>query len=249
MNTIPQRSFSRAADEIRPCHFRLGAAANAHGSALVTFGSTKVLCTATIDREVPRFQNDKGQGWLTAEYGMLPCATSVRNSREHTMNNGRTKEIQRLIGRSLRAGLDLSALAGYRIIADCDVLQADGGTRTASVCGAWLAVVQACSTLHGSGSLQQWPVSQQIAAISVGRCRDEVMVDLDYSEDSLAQVDSNVVMNHRGEFIEIQSTAERTAFSRAQLDLMLNYAQKAITRIMELQRAALADSGLTWQPD
>ncbi|MDO5295272.1 MAG: ribonuclease PH [bacterium] len=248
MTPTLQRSFSRHTEDIRPCEFRLGAAANANGSALAIFGNTKVLCTATIDKEVPRFQSEKGQGWLTAEYGMLPCATAVRSSRERTMSNGRTKEIQRLIGRSLRACLDLTALAGYRIIIDCDVLQADGGTRTASICGAWLALVQACTSLYSSGELSQWPVVQQIAAISVGQFQDTVIVDLDYSEDSRAQVDSNVVMNSQGEFIEIQGTAEGKAFSRSQLEQMLDYAQQAISKILSLQRQTLADSHITWPP-
>ncbi len=240
------RSFHRKADEMRPCLFSLGAAPNAHGSALASFGNTKVLCTATADKEVPRFQSEKAQGWLTAEYGMLPCAAATRSSRERTMNNGRTKEIQRLIGRSLRACLNLSALQGYRIIIDCDVLQADGGTRTASICGAWLALVQACASLRSSGELPEWPIIQQIAAVSVGCCQDAIIADLDYSEDSQAQVDCNVVMNHRGEFIEIQGTAEGKAFNREQLGTMLDYAQKSITGIMQLQLQSLRDSGIAW---
>lgn len=240
-----RRSYDRSPEQMRPYQFELGIAPNAQGSAIVTCGKTKVLCTAFIDREVPHFQSEKEQGWLTAEYGMLPCSTATRNSRERTMNNGRTKEIQRLIGRSLRACLDLKALKGFRIIVDCDVIQADGGTRTASICGAWLAVVQACHNLFEAKELEKWPLIQQIAAISVGIFDDIILVDLDYSEDSRAQVDSNIVMNQHGEFIEIQSTAEHRTFSRQDLHTMLDYAQRAIESIMEEQRRTLDKQGIS----
>lgn len=239
-----ERSFGRTPQEIRPFAFCLGAAPNAQGSALVTFGDTKVLCTASVDQEVPRHHSDKGQGWLTAEYAMLPCATATRNDREKTLNNGRTKEIQRLIGRSLRACVNLSALQGYRIIVDCDVLQADGGTRTSSICGSWLAVAQACAQLLASGKIQENPITQQVAAISVGIFDGTVVADLDYREDSHAQVDSNVVMNDKGEFIEVQGTAEGHPFTEEQLLTMLHYARQAIGRIMEAQREALTEEGI-----
>ncbi|MBQ7569127.1 ribonuclease PH [bacterium] len=246
MDNAIERSQNRPANEPRSYSFRLGIAPNAQGSALAVFGNTKVLCTATIDTEVPSYQVAKHQGWLTAEYGMLPCATATRNSRERTMSNGRTKEIQRLIGRSLRSCVNLSALQGHRVIIDCDVIQADGGTRTASICGAWLALVQACAALCKSGQMSVWPITQQIAAISVGCWHNTVIVDLDYAEDSHAEVDCNVVMNGQGEFIELQGTAEGHPFTRPQLKTMLEYAQSAIEQIMEKQRAALADCGLSW---
>ncbi len=244
MSDILQRSFNRTPRDMRPCSFEIGWAPHAQGSALVCLGNTNVLCTASADTEVPRYQSDKNCGWVTAEYGMLPCATSVRNSRERTMNNGRTKEIQRLIGRSLRSCVDMAALRGYRIILDCDVLQADGGTRTASICGAWLALMQACHKLSQDGKLAAWPITQQVAAISVGCLNDIVICDLDYSEDSHAQVDSNVVMNGAHQLIEVQGTAEGHPFSREQLNTMLDYAQAAIDLILAKQRMALRQEGI-----
>ena len=238
------RSYGRAPRDMRPCQFTLGWAPNAAGSALAEFGKTRVLCTASVSTDVPRHALDKQQGWLTAEYGMLPCATATRNSRERTMANGRTKEIQRLIGRSLRACVDLPALSGYCITLDCDVLQADGGTRTASICGAWLALAQALDGLRQSGKLAAWPLKDQVAAISVGCFNDTIITDLDYSEDSRAQVDSNVVMNGDLQLIEIQGTAEGRTFSRPELTTMLDYAQGAIEKILELQRQTLTQNGI-----
>jgi ribonuclease PH len=209
----------------------------AEGSVLVEFGHTRVLCTATIEEGVPGFLRGKGQGWVTAEYGMLPRATHTRGAREAAKGkqSGRTQEIQRLIGRSLRAALDLSALGERTVTLDCDVLQADGGTRTASVTGAYVALADACARLVAQKGIAN-PIHGQIAAVSVGIVAGQPVLDLDYVEDSSAETDMNVVMNSGGGFIEVQGTAEGHAFRRHELDSLLNLAANGIERLFQLQQ-------------
>jgi len=209
---------------------------------LVEFGDTRVLCTASIEDGVPPFLRGKGQGWVTAEYGMLPRATHTRNPREAARGkqSGRTQEIQRLIGRALRAALDLEALGERTVTLDCDVLQADGGTRTAAITGAFVALAEACERLQRRGALTVSPLHGQVAAVSVGIVRGIPMLDLDYAEDSEAETDMNVVMNNGGAFIEVQGTAEGHAFRRHELDALLNLAASGIAELCSLQAQALA---------
>jgi ribonuclease PH len=213
----------------------------AEGSVLVEFGHTRVLCTATIEEGVPGFLRGKGQGWVTAEYGMLPRATHTRGGREAAKGkqSGRTQEIQRLIGRSLRAALNLTALGERTVTLDCDVLQADGGTRTASVTGAYVALADACARLMAQKGIAN-PIHGQIAAVSVGIVAGRPVLDLDYVEDSAAETDMNVVMNSGGGFIEVQGTAEGHAMRRDELDALLALATQGTAQLFELQRAALA---------
>lgn len=208
---------------------------------LVEFGDTRVLCTATVEEGVPGFLRGKGQGWITAEYGMLPRATHTRSPREAARGkqSGRTQEIQRLIGRSLRAAIDLEALGERTVTIDCDVLQADGGTRTASITGGFVALADACEALQKRRSISTSPLHGQIAAVSVGIVRGVAMLDLDYSEDSEAETDMNVVMNNGGAFIEVQGTAEGHAFRRHELDALLNLAASGIGELCSLQAQAL----------
>ena len=214
---------------------------HAEGSVLVEFGGTRVLCTASIEEGVPGFLRGRGQGWVTAEYGMLPRATHTRSAREAAKGkqSGRTQEIQRLIGRSLRAVMDMSALGERTVTLDCDVLQADGGTRTAAITGSYVALVDACQTLIARGALASSPLHGQVAAVSVGICGGVPVLDLDYQEDSQAETDMNVVMKDGGSFVEIQGTAEGHAFRREELDAMLTLATAGITQLHTLQRAAL----------
>jgi len=214
---------------------------HAEGSVLVEFGDTRVLCTASIEDGVPSFMRGKGQGWITAEYGMLPRATHTRSPREAARGKqtGRSQEIQRLIGRSLRAAVDLRALGERTVTIDCDVLQADGGTRTASITGAYVALADACELLRSRRQLQVIPLYGQVAAVSVGIVRGMPMLDLDYSEDSEAETDMNVVMNNAGAFIEVQGTAEGHAFRRHELDALLNLAVSGIGELCALQAQSL----------
>ena len=214
---------------------------HAEGSVLVEFGDTRVLCTASVDEGVPPFLRGKGQGWVTAEYGMLPRATHTRSPREAARGkqSGRTQEIQRLIGRSLRAAVDMAGLGERTVTIDCDVLQADGGTRTAAITGAYLAMADACDTLRSRGLLAASPLHGQVAAVSVGIVRGVPMLDLDYGEDSEAETDMNVVMNNGGAFIEVQGTAEGHAFRRHELDALLNLAASGIGELCALQAQAL----------
>jgi ribonuclease PH len=214
---------------------------HAEGSVLVEFGDTRVLCTASIDEGVPPFLRGKGKGWVTAEYGMLPRATHTRSPREAARGkqSGRTQEIQRLIGRSLRAAVDMAGLGERTVTIDCDVLQADGGTRTAAITGAYLALADACETLRSRGLLAESPLHGQVAAVSVGIVRGVPMLDLDYGEDSEAETDMNVVMNNGGAFIEVQGTAEGHAFRRHELDALLNLAASGIGELCALQAQAL----------
>ncbi len=213
------------------------------GSVLVEYGETRVLCTASVDEGVPSFLRGKSQGWVTAEYGMLPRATHTRSPREAARGKqtGRTQEIQRLIGRSLRAALDLAALGERTITIDCDVLQADGGTRTAAITGAYVALADACEALRSRRLLNGTPLHGQVAAVSVGIVRGVPMLDLDYGEDSEAETDMNVVMNNGGAFIEVQGTAEGHAFRRHELDALLNLAAVGIGELCALQAQALGD--------
>ena len=236
-----RRPSGRAADELRAVTFERGYTRHAEGSVLVAFGGTRVLCTASIEDGVPGFLRGRGQGWVTAEYGMLPRATHTRSAREAAKGkqSGRTQEIQRLIGRSLRAVIDLRALGERTVTLDCDVLQADGGTRTAAITGSYVALVDACRSLQARGTLASLPVHGQIAAVSVGICGGTPVLDLDYDEDSQAETDMNVVMKDGGAFVEIQGTAEGHAFRRDELDALLALATNGIARLHAMQDAAL----------
>lgn len=237
------RPSGRANDELRAVEIIRKYTCHAAGSVLIRCGNTHVLCTASIEERVPPFLRGAGQGWLTAEYGMLPGSTSTRSGREAARGKqgGRTLEIQRLIGRSLRAIVDLEALGERTIILDCDVLQADGGTRTASITGAYVALVDAIRHLIDNGKLKSDPLHGAIAAVSVGIHDNRVVLDLDYPEDSNAEADVNVVMNDGGHFIEIQGTAEGHAFRRDEMDVMLDLAEKGIRELLEKQQQALAE--------
>ena len=214
-----QRSDQRQPNQLRPITLTRGYSHHAEGSALIECGATRVLCTASVQARVPAFLRGSGQGWVTAEYGMLPRSTHTRGDREATRGkqSGRTLEIQRLIGRSLRAVMDLEALGEQSITLDCDVLQADGGTRTASITGAWVALADACDLMLSRGLLEISPLTGQVASISVGWLADGALLDLDYQEDSSAQTDMNVVMDDKGRFIELQGTAEGEPFSQEDL--------------------------------
>jgi ribonuclease PH len=230
----------RTADELRPVTIEVGGAPYAEGSALISFGGTRVWCTASIDERVPPWLVGKGSGWVTAEYSMLPRATHTRTNRERATNSGRSQEISRLIGRSLRAGVSLRQLGERQIVIDCDVLQADGGTRTAAITGGFVALSLACASLVTTKRLKASPIVSPVAAISAGIIGGQARLDLDYAEDSQAHVDCNIVMNGRRELIEIQGSAEGRTFTRAQLDEMLDLAQVGIAKLLELQRAALS---------
>ena len=232
------RAGGRKAGDLRGIRVTPGVQKHAEGSVLFELGETKVVCAASVEDRVPPFLRGTGKGWVTAEYAMLPRATTTRGQREGRTGKvqGRTQEIQRLIGRSLRAVVDLESLAERTIIVDCDVLQADGGTRTASINGAWIALWRACSRLAGSGAIPKNPVREPVAAVSVGMCGGRVLVDLDYAEDSVAGVDMNVVMTGSGNLIEVQGTAEGDPFTRDQLDRMLEAAERAGRRILRVQK-------------
>lgn len=252
-----QRPDNRKPDELRTIRFERGFTRYAAGSVMAHCGNTRVLCTASVSEGVPRFLKDSGQGWLTAEYRMLPGATHTRKSRETMKLSGRTQEIQRLIGRSLRASLDMEALGERTINIDADVIQADGGTRTTSITGAYVALEDAIAALISEGQLTTSPIRNQIAAISVGLLEGDAFLDLNYPEDFAADIDFNVVMNSPTnrpadgpangptngplEFIEVQGTAEAGSFTRPQLNAMLDYAEKGIAEVMQLQKAALTE--------
>ena len=235
------RPSGRAADELRTVVIERHFTKHAEGSVLISCGETHVLCTASVEERVPPWLRGKGQGWVTAEYGMLPRATGTRNQREASRGKqgGRTLEIQRLIGRSLRAVIDLEALGERSVTLDCDVLQADGGTRTASITGAYVALVDAMDQLFDAGKLKRNPIHGQVAAVSVGMLGSDAVLDLDYAEDSTADTDLNVVMNDGGGLIEIQGTAEGHAFHRHELDAMLGLAEKGIAELVQAQETAL----------
>ncbi|MDO9596111.1 MAG: ribonuclease PH [Azoarcus sp.] len=235
------RPSQRQPDQLRPIRLTRGYTRHAEGSVLVEFGDTRVLCTASVEETVPGFLRGKGQGWLTAEYGMLPRATHTRSAREAAKGkqSGRTQEIQRLIGRSLRAVVDLGALGERQITIDCDVLQADGGTRTAAITGACVAVRDALDQLVASGKLAANPMTDFVAAVSVGIYNGVPVLDLDYDEDSDCDTDMNVVMTGAGGLIEVQGTAEGKTFNRTELNALLDLAEAGIGRLVELQQAAL----------
>jgi len=235
------RPSGRKPDELRPIGITRRYTRHAEGSVLIAFGDTQVLCTASVEDKVPPFLKGKDQGWLTAEYGMLPRSTGTRMQREAATGrqSGRTQEIQRLIGRSLRAVVDLKRLGERTVHIDCDVLQADGGTRTAAITGAFVALHDAARHLQSNGMLAQWPVRDFVAAVSVGVYRGEPVLDLDYAEDSACETDMNVVMTGSGGMVEVQGTAEGSPFTRPQLDAMVDLAQRGIERLVAAQRSAL----------
>jgi ribonuclease PH len=236
------RSGARAADQLRPVTITRGYTIHAEGSVLIEFGNTKVLCTASVEEKVPPHKRGSGEGWVTAEYGMLPRATHTRSDREAARGkqSGRTQEIQRLIGRSLRTVFDLKKLGERTIQLDCDVLQADGGTRTAAITGAFVAAQDAVRGLLASGKLKESPIVASVAAISVGLVQGTPLLDLEYTEDSACDTDMNVVMTGAGHFVEVQGTAEGAAFSRQEMDLLLGLAEKGIAELITLQQQALA---------
>ena len=240
--TTPLRPSGRLPTELRPVTLTRGYTRHAEGSVLVAFGDTRVLCTASVDNKVPPFLRGKGEGWVTAEYGMLPRATHTRSDREAARGKqgGRTLEIQRLIGRSLRACVDRGALGERTITLDCDVLQADGGTRTAAITGAYVALVDAVRGLQGRREIARNPIVGAVAAVSVGLFRGAPVLDLDYAEDSNCDTDMNVVMNDGGGFIEVQGTAEGHAFRREELDVLLELAESGCRSLFALQQQALS---------
>ena len=240
--TFPARPSGRAPDQLRDVRIERGFTRHAEGSVLVAFGDTRVLCTASVDNKAPGFLRGKGEGWVTAEYGMLPRATHTRNDREAARGTqgGRTLEIQRLIGRSLRACVDRRALGERTITLDCDVLQADGGTRTAAITGAYVALRDAVAWLKQRGDIGRDPIVGAVAAVSVGVWQGMPVLDLDYAEDSACDTDMNLVMNDGGGFIELQGTAEGHAFRREELDAMLALGATGCDELFALQRAALA---------
>ncbi|MGL6070568.1 ribonuclease PH [Craterilacuibacter sp.] len=235
------RPSERSADALRPVRLTRHYTRHAEGSVLVEFGDTKVICTASVEENVPSFLKGKGQGWVTAEYGMLPRSTNSRMRREAASGkqSGRTQEIQRLIGRSLRAVVDLKKLGERQIVIDCDVIQADGGTRTASITGAFVALSDAVAGLIAAGKLTESPITDHIAAVSVGVFEGQAVLDLDYPEDSACETDMNVVMTGAGHFVEVQGTAEGVPFSRSELDALLDLAEKGIRELIALQQEAL----------
>jgi ribonuclease PH len=239
--SISSRPGQRASDSLRPVTITRGYTIHAEGSVLIEFGNTKVLCTASVEEKVPPHQRGSGEGWVTAEYGMLPRATHTRSSREAAKGkqSGRTQEIQRLIGRSLRAVFDLKALGERTISLDCDVLQADGGTRTASITGAFVAAQDAVNKLIAEGKLSTSPIKDHVAAISVGILSGQPLLDLEYVEDSACDTDMNVVMTGAGHYVEVQGTAEGVAFTRKEMDALLALAEKGITELVGAQKAAL----------
>jgi ribonuclease PH len=236
------RSGGRAANALRPVKMTRGYTMHAEGSVLIEFGATKVLCTASVEEKVPPHKRGSGEGWVTAEYGMLPRATHSRNDREAARGkqSGRTQEIQRLIGRSLRAVFDLKLLGERTIQLDCDVLQADGGTRTAAITGAFVAAQDAVNGLLAAGKIARSPITAAVAAISVGIVQGTPLLDLEYLEDSACDTDMNVVMTGAGHFVEVQGTAEGVAFSRAEMGALLDLAEKGVAELMALQQQALA---------
>jgi ribonuclease PH len=241
---MTSRPSGRRADELRRVVITRNYTKHAEGSVLIEFGDTKVICTASVEERVPGFLKGKGQGWLTAEYGMLPRATNTRTDREAARGkqSGRTQEIQRLIGRSLRAVVDLSLLGERTIQIDCDVIQADGGTRTASITGAWVAVRDAIDRLKQGGLIATDPVRDHVAAISVGMFEGQAILDLDYAEDSNCDTDMNIVMTGAGHFVEVQGTAEGAAFTRDEMNALLGLAENGIAELVRLQRAATGDA-------
>ena len=247
MTTLPETFFragQRASDALRRVRLTPDFVATAEGSVLIEMGQTRVLCNATVEQGVPSWMRNSGRGWVTAEYGMLPRATLTRTARESERGKvgGRTHEIQRLIGRSLRAAVDMQALGERTVILDCDVLQADGGTRTAAITGACAALALALNRMLATGALKKQPLRQMVAAVSVGIVQDTVLLDLAYEEDSQADVDMNVVMTESGALVEVQATAEREAFPRARMNAMMDFAEQGIRQLFEAQRRMLEEA-------
>ena len=240
--TLPTRPSLRAPDTLRPVTLERHFLRHAEGSVLIACGNTRVVCAASISNGVPPFLKGKNQGWLTAEYGMLPRSTGTRMDREAARGKqtGRTQEIQRLIGRALRAVVDLTRLGERTIQIDCDVIEADGGTRTASITGAWIALSDALARLTESGAIASLPLRDSVAAVSVGICNGLPVLDMDYAEDSTCETDMNIVMTGSGRLVEIQGTAEGAAFSRRELDALLDLAENGLRRLTEAQHACLA---------
>jgi ribonuclease PH len=238
------RSGARAADQLRPVRITRHYTMHAEGSVLIEFGNTKVLCTASVEEKVPPHKRGSGEGWVTAEYGMLPRATHSRSDREAARGkqSGRTQEIQRLIGRSLRAVFDLKKLGERTIQLDCDVIQADGGTRTAAITGAFVAAQDAVNGLLAAGKIVETPITAAVAAISVGIVQGTPLLDLEYTEDSACDTDMNVVMTGAGHFVEVQGTAEGVAFTRTEMDQLLALAEKGVAELMLLQQNSLSKS-------
>jgi ribonuclease PH len=236
------RPSKRAADELRPVTIERNVARYAEGSCLIKFGSTHVLCTASLEDKPPPWLRGQGRGWVTAEYAMLPRATHTRTRRESTAGkqSGRTQEIQRLIGRSLRAVTNLQALGERQVTLDCDVLQADGGTRTAAITGAWVALHDCLKWMHGRSIIKDHPLRDHVAAISCGVSKGEAVLDLDYAEDSAAETDANFVMTGGGSLVEVQATAEAAVFTEAQLQSMMTLARAGILKLVALQKSAVA---------
>ena len=236
-----ERSSARAVNALRPVHITRNYTAYAEGSVLIEFGGTKVLCTASVEEKVPGHKKGSGEGWVTAEYGMLPRATHTRSDREAARGkqSGRTQEIQRLIGRSMRTVFDLKKLGERTIYLDCDVIQADGGTRTAAITGAFVAAQDAVSKLMADGKLKETPILDHVAAISVGMVQGTALLDLEYIEDSACDTDMNVVMTGAGHFVEVQGTAEGAAFTRAEMNALLALAEKGIRELVGMQRQSL----------
>lgn len=235
------RADGRAADELRPVEIVRNFIPHAEGSVLITLGQTRVVCTATVEERLPPWLRGAGQGWITAEYGMLPRSTHERTPRDPGRQGGRTQEIQRLIGRSLRSAVDLQKLGDRTITVDCDVIQADGGTRTAAITGAMVALVDALAVLRRSGALGWWPMRELVAATSVGIVENEVRLDLAYAEDSRARVDLNLVMTDSGNMVEVQGTAEGLPYSQQELLAMLALGERGIRTLIAAQKAALGD--------
>ncbi len=234
-DTPRERSYGRAANELRPVKLTRKVMKNAAGSCLVEFGDTRVLCSATIEDSVPRWRRGQGEGWVTAEYAMLPAATNRRTPREYKGRKGRSMEIERLVGRSLRTVCDLRGLGERTVTVDCDVIQADGGTRTASITGAWVALYDALWGLVQRDELSRLPLTGQVAAVSMGLVGGELLLDLDYPEDSHADIDMNLVGTGDGRIVEVQGTGEQVSFDRDQLDSLLDMGQAAIDRLVALQ--------------
>ena len=243
------RPSGRKPDQLRAITIERNYTAHAEGSVLISCGGTRVLCNASVETRVPRFLKGKNQGWITAEYGMLPRSTGSRMGREaaHGKQSGRTQEIQRLIGRSLRAAVDLNLLGENSITLDCDVIQADGGTRTAAITGAFVALTDAINHMLEKGTIKQSPIIRQIASVSVGIFDGTPVLDLDYPEDSKAETDMNVIMDADGNFIEVQGTAEGAPFSPLEMNAMIELASKGINQLMEFQTASLATQATTPQ--
>jgi len=239
--SIMRRQDGRKADELRPIKITRNYIKHAEGSVLIEMGDTKVICTATVEEKVPPFKKGTGEGWITAEYSMIPRATGSRNQRDITKLklNGRATEIQRLIGRALRAAFDVKALGERMITIDCDVIQADGGTRTASITGGFVALVDACQLLVDQKLIGKIPVTNFVAAVSVGKVEEDVVLDLFYEEDSKANVDMNIVMTDKGEFVEIQGSGEGATFTKEDYGRMIALAEKGIKQLIEVQKSAL----------